>query len=69
MRNKLLHESAGQRSFGVILQTGDEATACLQDFVRKERIAAAQLTAIGAFSSATLNYFDWQQKDYTPIPV
>jgi uncharacterized protein len=69
MRSKLLHESAGQRTYAVILETGDEAMECLQDFVKKERISAAQLTAIGALSGAQLNYFDWEQKKYLPIPA
>jgi uncharacterized protein len=41
----------------------------LQTFVEKERISAAQFTAIGALSDATLNYFDWEKKQYLPIPV
>lgn len=69
MRSKLLHESAGQRTYALVLQTGDEAMACLQDFANKERVSAAQITGIGAFSDATLNYFDWEQKKYLPIAV
>jgi predicted DNA-binding protein with PD1-like motif len=69
MRSKLLHESAGQRIHVLVLETGDEAMRCLQDFANKERISAAQITGIGAFSEATLNYFDWEQKKYLPIPV
>jgi uncharacterized protein len=41
----------------------------LQTFVEKERISAAQFTAIGALSDATLNYFDWEKKQYLPSPV
>lgn len=69
MRSKLLHESAGQRIYALVLETGDEAMGCLQGFAEKERISAAQITGIGAFSGATLNYFDWEQKKYLPIPV
>jgi predicted DNA-binding protein with PD1-like motif len=69
MRSKLLHESAGQRTYALVLETGDEAMGCLQDFANKERVSAAQITGIGAFSDATLNYFDWEQKKYLPIPV
>jgi predicted DNA-binding protein with PD1-like motif len=53
----------------VILQAGDEAMACLQAFAEKERVSAAQVTAIGAFREAQLAYFDWEQKVYLPIPV
>jgi predicted DNA-binding protein with PD1-like motif len=69
MRSTLLHENAGQRTFAVILETGDEAMACLHKFVEKERVSSAQITAIGAFRDAKLDYFDWETKAYAPIPV
>lgn len=69
MRSALLNDAAGQRTFAVVMQTGDEAMACLQSFIEKEKISAAQITAIGALSDAKLNYFDWDKKKYEPIPV
>jgi len=69
MRSKLLNDTDGQRTFAVVLQTGDEAMGCLQTFIEKERISAAQITGIGALSDARLNYFDWDKKEYEPIPV
>jgi uncharacterized protein len=69
MHSKLLHESAGQRTFALILQSGEEVMGSLQTFANQQRIAAAQLTAIGAFSGAELAYFDWEQKDYHRVPV
>ena len=69
MRSKLLNDTQGQRTFAVVLETGDEAMGCLQTFVEKERISAAQPTGIGALSRATLRYFDWETKAYQPIPV
>jgi uncharacterized protein len=64
MKSRLLHQNAGQRTFAVVLETDDEAMKCLQVFATRENIAAAQISAIGAFSSAMLGYFDWQKKDY-----
>lgn len=64
MKSRLLHQNAGQRTFAVVLETGDEAMGCLQSFVAKEKVSAAQITAIGAFSDAVLGYFDWQKKSY-----
>ena len=55
--------------FAVVLETGDEAMACLQEFVRTNKISAAQLTGIGAFADVTLGYFDWNKKDYVGNPV
>ena len=69
MQNKLLHRSEGQRTYAVVLETGEEVMECLRRFVVAERIGAAQLTAIGALSDLDLMYFDWQKKDYTRIPV
>jgi predicted DNA-binding protein with PD1-like motif len=69
LQSKLLHEDGGKRTFAVILQTGDEAIRCLQEFAIKENIGGAQITAIGALSSARLAFFDWDTKRYRPIPV
>jgi hypothetical protein len=69
MRSRLLYQGDGQRSFAIVLATGDEALGCLQKFVEQEAIAAAQFTGIGAFSSAVLKYFDWDKKRYSEIPV
>lgn len=69
MRHKLLHETSGQRTYAVILDTGEEVMACLKRFVAAEKVRAAQLTAIGAFSEAVLLYFDWGRKEYQRIPV
>ena len=69
MHSKLLHEQTGMRTFAVILQTGDEVMGCLEAFANRERLGAAQLTAIGALSDARLAYFDWDSKEYLPITV
>jgi predicted DNA-binding protein with PD1-like motif len=69
MKSRLLHESSGQRTFAVILETGDEVMARLQEFAGTERISAAQIAAIGALSDAVLGYFDWNKKEYQRTPV
>jgi predicted DNA-binding protein with PD1-like motif len=69
MQSKLLHQANGKRTFALILQEGDEAMRCLQKFAIRERLGGAQITAIGAFGSATLAFFDWETKKYQPIPV
>jgi uncharacterized protein len=69
MESKLLHEHGGQRTFAIVLKTGEEVFGSLSDFAKRERIAAAQLTAIGAFSDVELKYFDWEKKKYETIPV
>lgn len=67
MQQKRLY--GGQRTYAVVLETGEEVMDCLQRFVTAEGIFAAQLTAIGAFSDLVLLYFDWEKKDYLRIPV
>ena len=70
MQHRQIHSSEdGQRTYAVVLQTGDEVMQCLGQFIAAERIGAAQLTAIGAFSDVVLMYFDWEKKSYSRIPV
>ena len=69
MRAKLVHESDGQRTFVVVLETGEEVMSSLKSFAEEHELSAAQLTAIGAFSDAVLAYFDWEAKSYARIPV
>jgi uncharacterized protein len=69
MQTKLLSEHAGLRSFVAVLETGDEIMACLQRFVEAEALSAAQITALGAFSTAKLQFFEWETKEYRDIPV
>jgi uncharacterized protein len=69
MESKLLHEHSGQRTFAIVLKTGEEVFGSLSDFAKRERISGAQLTAIGALSDAELKYFDWESRKYRTIPV
>jgi len=64
MRHKVLNESGGQRTFAVVLETGEEAMVCLSSFAKEQRLSAAQITGIGAFSEVVLKYFDWERKEY-----
>ena len=68
MKSKPLSHGAGKQH-ALIFETGDEVMAALKDFAKQEEIRAARFTAIGAFQSATLAYFDWEKKDYIEIPV
>ena len=69
MNAKLLHDSDGRRVWALVFDKGDEAVAGLEAFARQERVHAAHFTAIGAFSEATLGYFDRGRSDYDRIPV
>jgi len=69
VQTKQLSSDDGTRTYALILETGDEALACLEDFARREGLTAAHFSAIGAFSDAMLAYFDWEKKAYIDIPV
>lgn len=69
MKSKLLHKDGDRRTYLVVLDAGDEIMSCLQEVARSENLSASQISAIGAFSSATLLFFDWETKEYLKIPV
>lgn len=69
MNSRLLHEDEGQRVFVVVLEAGEEAMECLARFARDVGLRASQVSAIGAFSTARLQYFDWESRSYQDIPV
>ena len=69
MNSKLLHAEDGRQTFVLVFETGDEAMEGLGAFAREHSLSAAHFTGIGAFSDVVLGYFDWQEKDYRPIPL
>jgi hypothetical protein len=69
MKSKLVAESAGQRTYVLVLDPGDEAFAAISKFAEEERLMTASLTALGAFSKATVGWFDLAAKSYRKIPV
>ena len=68
MKYKLLNEDA-QKTYAIILDSGDEVMECLTSFAKKEKLKASQFNAIGAFSKATLGFFDFNIKDYKKIEI
>ena len=48
----------------LIFDSGDEVVSTLTGFAREKQITDAHFTAIGAFSGASLGYFDVGKKDY-----
>jgi predicted DNA-binding protein with PD1-like motif len=68
MRAKLIDDH-DPRVFAVIFDTGEDPVAGLTRFAEEHNLSASSFTAIGAFSEATLGYFDWEIKDYARIPV
>ena len=62
-------EDADVVTYVVVCDPGDEAVAALNQFARSEDLEAAQITAVGAFSRATVGWFDRVTKDYRRIRI
>ncbi|AOF94406.1 PPC domain-containing DNA-binding protein [Sinorhizobium sp. RAC02] len=69
MQHKLLANDAGERTYILVLDEGDEAFKCITDFAESENVTAASITAIGAFRSATIAFFEFENRNYRKIPV
>ena len=63
MRWKLINDDK-QKTFAVILESGEEVMESLISFANEQHLKASQFTAIGAFSKATTGFFDFSIKDY-----
>lgn len=68
MKSRLL-ASGAERTFILVIDPGEEAFEAIRRFARAENINAASVTAIGAFATATLAFFDLSTQDYREIPV
>jgi predicted DNA-binding protein with PD1-like motif len=69
MKSKLVSDQPTAKIQVVVLDTGEEAFATLTRFANDAKISAASLTAIGAFESATVGWFDFAAKSYRKIAV
>lgn len=68
MKSRLLHQDE-ERTFAIVLDSGDRVKDRLMSFARENNILGAHFTGIGAFDDVTLGYFDWNSKTYREIPV
>src|ERR1700754_305524 len=69
MKSTKIAGDAGSETRVVILDPGEEAFAILTKFANEAGITAASLTAIGAFESATVGWFDFEKKTYKKIEI
>jgi hypothetical protein len=69
VKSALLVEHDGLRTFVLVCETGDEAMRALTSFAAEHRLGGSHFTAIGAFSSAVVAYFDWSSKDYRHVRI
>ncbi len=68
MKYQLINDDQ-QKTYAIILDSGDEVMEQLMAFAKKEKVSVSQFTAIGAFSQATVGFFDFSKKDYKKIPL
>jgi predicted DNA-binding protein with PD1-like motif len=66
-----LERSGGQQGgrLLLVLAKGEEAVETIKKVAVERRLGTCGITAVGAFSKATLGYFDREQRKYLPIPV
>lgn len=62
-------DSSGGRTFVVVADQGDEALATLEDFAHDQALSGAQITAVGAFTDATVGWYDRDAQDYRRIRI
>jgi uncharacterized protein len=68
MKSKLLNDGP-EKTYVLVFGKGDEVMAHLKAFGRQHIPRAAHFTAIGAFATAKLGYFDPHAKNYKHIGV
>ena len=68
MKAKVI-EDADDVTYVVVCDPGDEAFDVLTQLARAQDLEASQITAVGAFSRATVGWFDPVTKQYRRIPV
>jgi len=69
MKSRLAWQAAGERTYVLVLDAGEEAFSGITGFAGQNRLGGASLSAIGAFERATVGWFDLAAKTYRPIEV
>jgi hypothetical protein len=69
MKVRLLSENAGVKNYAIVLAKGDEVMSGLTDFAKQYKVTSASFTAIGAFSHATVAWFDDSKKEFKLNPI
>jgi predicted DNA-binding protein with PD1-like motif len=69
MRERLLADGDGARSFVLVADRGCEFVAAIESWAAKRGVRAGRVSAIGAFERAVIGWFDWRRKDYRRVVV
>lgn len=68
MKSKLLNTKR-EKTFVLVLDTGEEIMENLSSFAREQQLQAAHFTAIGALYKVVVGFFDFQIRDYRQIKI
>lgn len=68
MKSRVLAEGV-ERTFILVVEPQEEAFEAIRTFAAEHDVNAASVSAIGAFQSATLAFFDLVTREYRNIPV
>ena len=69
MKSRLVWQQAGERTFVLVLASGEEAFSAISDFAANNRLSGASLTALGAFERVSVGWFDIAAKAYRAIEI
>ena len=69
MKSRLVWQSAGERTYVLVLDAGEEALCAITDFAAANGLGGASLTALGAFERVTVGWFDLAKRSYRPIEI
>jgi len=69
MKVRLLSENGGVKQYAVVLSRNDEVMSGLTEFAKQNNVTSASFTAIGAFSHATVAWFDDSKKEFKLVPI
>lgn len=69
MEYKKIADESGLATYALIFSEGDEAKAELDRFARETGVTGASISGVGAGSSATIGWFDFDRKAYDPARI
>ena len=66
---QMIDNERGSRTYVLVADPGEDALGGLNTLSKAEHLSAAQITAVGAFSRATVGWFDRDSKKYREIVI
>lgn len=67
MKSRLLHRDP--QTYILVFADGDEVSSGIKQFATDHDVRSGYFVGLGAFSTATVAFFDMQRKEYDPIRI